>query len=55
VLITLAGYVVGENWEVVSVYLQRYGQVVLALILLVIAIQIVRSYRARKKPNEEAE
>ena len=51
-LITFAGYIVGENWEVVSVYLSRYGQVIIALIILLIAIQIFRSYRVRKKPVE---
>ena len=51
-LITLAGYVVGENWQIVSVYLRRYGQVVLALILVLIVIQLVRAYRARKKTPE---
>ncbi len=48
-LITLAGYVVGENWEIVSVYLSRYGQVVIVLIIVLIGIQLVRAYRARKK------
>ena len=52
VLITAAGYIVGENWEVVSVYLRRYGQVVLALIALAVATQLIRSYRVRKKPGE---
>lgn len=48
-LITFAGYKVGENWEVVSDYLGRYGQVVLALIVLVVIVQLVRGYRARKR------
>ncbi len=53
VLITFAGYIVGENWEEVSVYLRRYGQIVLAVIVLIILIQIIRSYRVRKRPGEE--
>ena len=53
-LITLAGYIVGDHWEEVSVYLQRYGQVVMVLIALLIAIQIFRSYRVRKKPKKDA-
>lgn len=52
-LITLAGYVVGDNWEVVSVHLRQYGQVVLALTVLVIVIQLIRSYRARKQPADD--
>ena len=52
VLITFAGYIVGENWEAVSVYLQRYGQIVMVLIILLVVIQIIRSYRVRKKPKE---
>ena len=51
-LITFAGYIVGENWEVVSVYLSRYGQVIIALMILFVAIQVMRSYRVRKKPIE---
>lgn len=51
-LITFAGVVVGENWEVVLVYLKRYGQIVIGLMVLFIGIQIVRSYRVRKKPAE---
>ncbi len=53
VLITFAGYIVGENWEAVSVYLQRYGQVVMVLLIVVIGIQIIRSYRIRKPPKED--
>lgn len=53
VLITFAGYLVGDNWEEVSVYLRRYGQIVLAVIVLFILIQIIRSYRVRKRPGEE--
>ncbi len=53
VLITFAGYIVGDNWEGVSVYLRRYGQIVLAVIVLFILIQIIRSYRVRKRPGEE--
>lgn len=52
-LITFAGYIVGENWEAVSVYLQRYGQVVMVLLIVVIGIQIIRSYRIRKRPKED--
>ncbi len=54
-LITFAGYIVGENWETVLVYLQRYGQVVMALIVLLVVVQIVRSYRVRKKPKTKPE
>ena len=53
VLITFAGYIVGDNWEVVSVYLRRYGQVVLALIVLAVVIQFIRSYRVRKRPSDD--
>ena len=54
-LITFAGYIVGENWEVVSVYLSRYGQVIIVLLILLIGIQVLRSYRVRKKSVEEGE
>ncbi len=54
-LITFAGYIVGENWEVVSVYLSRYGQVIVVLIIVLVGVQVLRSYRVRKKPVEEGE
>lgn len=53
VLITFAGYKVGENWEVVSVYLRRYGQVVVAVIVLIVVVQIVFAYRVRKRSGKE--
>ncbi|MFQ5569784.1 MAG: DedA family protein [Rhodothermales bacterium] len=48
-MITFAGYKVGENWEVVSVYLRRYGQIILAVIVLVIGFQVGRTYLRRKR------
>ena len=41
-LIAYAGYAVGDNWEVVSVYLSRYGYGVLGLLALAAAIQLAR-------------
>lgn len=33
-LITYAGYTVGDNWQVVGVYLRQYGKVIVSLMLL---------------------
>ena len=41
-LIAYAGVIVGENWEIVAVYLRRYSAVVGTLILLVIAALTIR-------------
>jgi membrane protein DedA with SNARE-associated domain len=51
-LLTVAGVVVGENWEVVSSWLQAWGSAVLALIVLVVLIQVFRAWSARKPPRE---
>jgi len=42
ILLTVAGVVVGENWEVVSGYLQAWGGVILSIIAIVVVIQVVR-------------
>lgn len=52
-LITLAGYKVGQNWEIVVEYLRAYGRIVLALLLLVLAVQAVRYYRKRRRTEPE--
>lgn len=44
-LITLLGYYVGGNWEIVADYLRQYGRVVFGLILFVLAVQAWRAYR----------
>lgn len=51
-LLTVAGVVVGANWEVVSTWLQAWGTVVLALIVVVVLIQVFRAWSARKPPRE---
>ncbi|MEZ4700172.1 MAG: DedA family protein [Rhodothermales bacterium] len=48
-VIIWAGYLVGENWEVVSVYLKGYGWFILAL--TVVAVAYVW-YRSRRKSRE---
>ncbi len=54
-LITYAGYVVGENWEVVGAYLRTYGRIVLGVLLLIALAQLGRWYLRRKRErNNEA-
>lgn len=47
-LLTVAGVVVGENWEIVSRYLQAWGSLVLGLLVLVALVQMVRYHRSRQ-------
>ena len=49
-LIAIAGYQVGENWQVVSVWIRQYGQVIGVLIVVFVLIQLYR-YRANIKRN----
>lgn len=51
-LLTVAGVVVGENWEVVSTWLRAWGSVVLGLVVVVVLIQVFRAWSARKPPGE---
>ena len=53
-LITYLGYLLGENWEAVSGYLQTYGWFIGGAIVLFAVIQIVRAYRRRKREGEAA-
>jgi len=46
-LLTWAGVLVGENWEVVSEYLRTYGAVITGLIVLFVLIQWIRYRRNR--------
>lgn len=41
-LIAYAGYAVGDNWPVISVYLRQYGQVMFGLTALVVVAVLVR-------------
>lgn len=41
-LITYAGLMLGENWDRVSIYLSRYGTLILVVFLIFVAIQVVR-------------
>lgn len=54
-LITYGGYKVGENWEIISTYLSRYGQIVLVVFVLIVVIQVIRAARARREPEDRME
>lgn len=41
-LISYAGFAVGENWEIVAVYLRAYGRIVLGVLLLLGVILLAR-------------
>ncbi len=60
-LISYAGYAVGENWEVVVLYLRAYGRVILALLGLLGLGLLLRWYWTHRRrssappPEESAE
>ena len=41
-LISYAGYAVGDNWEIIAVYLRAYGRIVIGILLLIGVILAVR-------------
>lgn len=49
ILIAYGGYAVGENWEIVLVYLRDYGRVIVGLIAVVALVQFLRWWRGRRK------
>lgn len=48
-LLTWAGYALGANWEVVSIYLREYGRVILVLMAAGAVGWGVRAWRRRKQ------
>ncbi len=50
-LLTGAGYVVGDHWEIVGDYLETYGWVVGGLVAVFILVQIVY-YVRRRRPTQ---
>lgn len=48
-LISYAGYAVGDNWEIVVVYLRAYGRIILILLLLVGGALLARWYWCRRQ------
>lgn len=49
VLITYAGYAVGDNWPVISTYLRQYGQIVAGLLVLAVAAVLLRRLLGRRR------
>jgi membrane protein DedA with SNARE-associated domain len=54
-LLTAAGFYVGENWEVVGEYLRRYGEIVVILMVVFVVVQLTRFWFNRQIPEEAAE
>lgn len=54
-LIGVAGYKVGENWEIVGVYLRTYGRFVVVALVAVVVLVVVRRYRKRRQDEREDE
>lgn len=52
-LITWGGYKVGENWEVIGIYLRQYGQLFIALFTLFLASMGIRHLIKRQRASSE--
>lgn len=50
-LISYAGFAVGENWEIVAVYLRAYGRIVLGVLLFIGLIVLARWGWRRRAAN----
>ncbi|MEX0747808.1 MAG: DedA family protein [Rhodothermales bacterium] len=48
-LIAYGGFAVGDNWQLILVYLRDYGRIVLALLVVAALVQLVRWYARRRK------
>ena len=48
-LITVLGYILGEEWERLVTYLSRYGQLISAIILLFLGWQLYKAIRRFRK------
>ena len=51
ILLTAAGFYVGENWEVVGEYLRRYGEVVVIIMVAFVVVQLTRFWFSRRVPE----
>ncbi|MDA0684463.1 MAG: DedA family protein [Bacteroidetes bacterium] len=51
-LLTGAGVVVGENWEIVSGYLQAWGGLIMTVIVIFVLLQLIRHRRSQKKQQD---
>lgn len=55
ILLGVAGFYVGENWEVVGEYLRQYGAVVVSLLALFVLVQVLRFWFSRNVPDGDGE
>jgi len=54
-LISYAGFAVGENWEIVAVYLRAYGRLVLGILLLIGVVLLARWGWQRQSAQDAVE
>ncbi len=52
ILLTVAGFYIGENWEVVGEYLRGYGEVVVILMVVFVGVQLTRFWLNRQIPED---
>jgi membrane protein DedA with SNARE-associated domain len=54
-LISYAGYAVGDNWEIIAVYLRAYGRIIIGLSVLVGIVLAMRWGWRRRHTSEDNE
>ena len=52
-LVAYAGYQLGENWQVIAIYLRDYGRLVAGLIMLAVIVQLIRYLRKRQAAEKD--
>ena len=53
-ILSITGYFVGENWEIVKEYLRNYGWFITGLMALLVGIQLWRRSRKKHRLAEDA-
>ena len=52
-VIACLGYIVGDNWPTVGVYLAAYGRVIIGLAIAFLVYYVVRRFLRRKRALEQ--
>ena len=49
ILLTYAGYQLGDHWSVVSKWIEKYQNVILVLIIIAVLLYIIRRIKSRRE------
>ena len=52
-LLGLAGYFLGEKWEIVSTYVEKYEKVIIVLIVIAVVLYVIRGIKNMKKDKQQ--